>query len=212
MANRKVIYEACFEDYLRTAGVPYVAVDEAKKALFAGVRLKSFDFVVYSASGANLLVDVKGRRFPYERAGSRPSTLRHAQGRPEPFDHAHGPEPVEGHGRGATDSGRSRARPRGRRRLENWTTREDLESLAQWEEVFGSGFAGLLAFCYHLTRPEAAEAFEVVHLFRGEYYALVGVYRGAYADAARPRSRAWNTVSVPTRTFRELVRPIRAFF
>ena len=102
MANRKVIYEACFEDYLRTAGVPYVAVDEAKKALFAGVRLKSFDFVVYSASGANLLVDVKGRRFPYERAGNRPSTLRHAQGRPEPFDHAHGPEPVEGHGRGAT--------------------------------------------------------------------------------------------------------------
>ena len=59
MANRKVIYEACFEDYLRTAGVPYVAVDEAKKALFAGVRLKSFDFVVYSASGTNLLVDVK---------------------------------------------------------------------------------------------------------------------------------------------------------
>ncbi|MGB2754190.1 MAG: HYExAFE family protein [Phycisphaerae bacterium] len=169
MANRKVIYEACFEDYLRTAGVPYVAVDEAKKALFAGVRLKSFDFVVYSANGANLLVDVKGRRFPYERAGSR-------------------------------------------RRWENWTTREDLESLAQWEEVFGSGFAGLLAFCYHLTRPEAAEAFEVVHLFRGEYYALVGVYRSAYADAARPRSRAWDTVSVPTRTFRELVRPIRAFF
>ncbi|MCX5649077.1 MAG: HYExAFE family protein [Planctomycetota bacterium] len=184
MANRKVIYEACFEDYLRTAGVPYVAVDEAKKALFAGVRLKSFDFVVYSANGANLLVDVKGRRFPYERAGSRPST----------------------------DSGRSRAGPRGRRRLENWTTREDLESLAQWEEVFGSGFAGLLAFCYHLMRPEAAEAFEVVHLFRGEYYALMGVYRGAYADAARPRSRAWDTVSVPTRTFRELVRPIRAFF
>jgi hypothetical protein len=169
MANRKVIYEACFEDYLRTAGVPYVAVDEAKKALFAGVRLKSFDFVVYSANGANLLVDVKGRRFPYERAGSR-------------------------------------------RLWENWTTRDDLESLAQWEEVFGSGFAGLLAFCYHLTRPEAAEAFEVVHLFRGEYYALVGVYRGAYADAARPRSRAWDTVSVPTRTFRELVRPIRAFF
>jgi len=199
MANRKVIYEACFEDYLRTAGVPYVAVDEAKKALFAGVRLKSFDFVVYSATGTNLLVDVKGRRFPYERAGSRPSTLRHAQGRPED-------------GRGATDSGRSRAGPRGRRRWENWTTREDLDSLAQWEEVFGSGFAGLLAFCYHLMRPEAAEAFEVVHLFRGEYYALVGVYRDAYAAAARPRSRAWDTVSVPTRTFRELVRPIRAFF
>lgn len=71
MANRNVIYEACFEDYLRASGVPYVAVDEAKKALFAGVRLKSFDFVVYSRTGPNLLVDVKGRRFPYHGSGGR---------------------------------------------------------------------------------------------------------------------------------------------
>jgi hypothetical protein len=65
MANRNIHYEACFEDYLRTMGIPYVAVDEAKKALFAGVALKSFDFVVYSNRGPNLLVDVKGRKFPY---------------------------------------------------------------------------------------------------------------------------------------------------
>jgi len=169
MANRKVIYEACFEDYLRTRGVPCVAVDEAKKALFAGVHLKSFDFVGYSAAGANRLVDVKGRRFPYERSG-------------------------------------------GRRFWENWTTREDLESLAKWEEVFGSGFAGLLAFCYHLIRPEAAEHFDTVHVFRGEHYGLVGVYRSAYAEAARLRSRSWDTVSVPTATFRAMIRSIGEFF
>ena len=64
MANRRVRYEAAFEDFLRTRGVPYVAVDEAKKALFADAALKSFDFVVYSADGPNLLVDVKGRKFP----------------------------------------------------------------------------------------------------------------------------------------------------
>ncbi len=168
MANRNIIYEACFEDYLRAAGIPYVAVDEAKKALFAGVRLKSFDFVVYSSRGANLLADVKGRRFPYERAGSR-------------------------------------------RFWENWTTRDDLESLARWEEVFGSGFAGVLVFCYHLTQPQAAEHFDVVHGFRGEYFGLVGVYRNAYAEAARLRSRSWDTVSVPTATFRAMVRPIEAF-
>ena len=50
--------------------MPYVAVDEAKRALFADARLKSFDFVVYSAKGPNLLVDVKGRSCR-NRAGRR---------------------------------------------------------------------------------------------------------------------------------------------
>lgn len=62
MADRSVHYEAAFEDYLRAHGVPYVSVDEAKKALFARSTLKSFDFVVYSKAGPNLLVDVKGRQ------------------------------------------------------------------------------------------------------------------------------------------------------
>lgn len=64
MAHRNIHYEAAFENYLRTKGWPYVAVDEAKKAIFADVAIKSFDFIVYSSSGPNLLVDVKGRKFP----------------------------------------------------------------------------------------------------------------------------------------------------
>jgi len=71
MANRQVHYEGAFEDFLRSRGTPYVAVDEAKKALFADAALKSFDFVVYSASGPNLLADVKGRKFPYLSGGQR---------------------------------------------------------------------------------------------------------------------------------------------
>jgi hypothetical protein len=63
MADRKVHYEAAFEAFLRQRGIPCVAVDEAKKALFANAKLKSFDFVVYSKSGPNLLIDVKGRQF-----------------------------------------------------------------------------------------------------------------------------------------------------
>jgi hypothetical protein len=61
MADRTVHYEAAFEGYLRHRGIPYVAVDEAKRALFATAKLKSFDFVVYSKTGPNLLIDVKGR-------------------------------------------------------------------------------------------------------------------------------------------------------
>jgi len=62
MADRSVHYEAAFEAYLRDRGIPYVAVDEAKKALFSNAKLKSFDFVVYSKNGPNLLIDVKGRQ------------------------------------------------------------------------------------------------------------------------------------------------------
>ena len=70
MAHRKVHYEAAFEDYLRARGWPYVVVDEAKKAIFGSASIKSFDFVVYSELGPNLLVDVKGRKFPDRRGGA----------------------------------------------------------------------------------------------------------------------------------------------
>ena len=64
MADRNSHYESAFKDYLRAKGWPYVVVDDARKAIFAGASIKSFDFLVYSESGPNLLVDVKGRRFP----------------------------------------------------------------------------------------------------------------------------------------------------
>lgn len=69
--QRRVHYEAAFEDYLRGKGQPYVAVDEARKAIFGRARLKSFDVVVYSSAGRNLLVDVKGRKFPDSRPGGK---------------------------------------------------------------------------------------------------------------------------------------------
>jgi hypothetical protein len=62
MADRTIHYEAAFEAFLRDKGIPCVVVDEAKRALFASAKLKSFDFVVYSKAGPNLLVDVKGRQ------------------------------------------------------------------------------------------------------------------------------------------------------
>ena len=70
VANRDNHYEAAFEEYLRGRGVPYVAVDEAKRSVLSdGASIKSLDFIVSSpgsASGCPVrwLVDVKGRRFP----------------------------------------------------------------------------------------------------------------------------------------------------
>ncbi len=76
MAHRNIHYEAAFEDYLRAKGWPYVAVDEAKKAIFGADSIKSFDFLVYSSVGPNLLVDVKGRKFPDGVTGRRRGSTR----------------------------------------------------------------------------------------------------------------------------------------
>ncbi|MEX0885538.1 MAG: HYExAFE family protein [Phycisphaeraceae bacterium] len=65
MAQRRFHYDAAFEHYLRANAIPYVAVDEAKRAVHGATvprKLKSFDFVVYSSTGPNLLIDVKGRK------------------------------------------------------------------------------------------------------------------------------------------------------
>jgi hypothetical protein len=45
--NRDNHYEAAFEEFLRSRGVPYVAVDEAKRSLMSdGASIKSLDFIV----------------------------------------------------------------------------------------------------------------------------------------------------------------------
>ena len=69
VANRRFHYDRAFEHYLRANAIPYVAVDEAKRALTGDrkskvlpTKLKSFDFVVYAQKGSNLLIDVKGRK------------------------------------------------------------------------------------------------------------------------------------------------------
>jgi len=71
MTRRHIHYEAAFEDFLRSRGVPYIGVNEAQRAIFAGTKVKSFDFLVYPAVRPNWLVDVKGRLFPYDHGGTR---------------------------------------------------------------------------------------------------------------------------------------------
>lgn len=44
------------ERHLRSEHIPYISVDEAKKALFAGAKLGAFHFVIYRPSGKNWLV------------------------------------------------------------------------------------------------------------------------------------------------------------
>jgi hypothetical protein len=71
MAQRSNHYDAAFEHLLRQRRVPYVRVDETRRALLADASLKSMDFIVYAPQSQNLLVDVKGRRFGSSGAAHR---------------------------------------------------------------------------------------------------------------------------------------------
>ena len=172
MGRRSVHYEAAFESYLQARGWPYVVVDEAKKAIFANVSIKSFDFLVYSESQPNLLVDVKGRKFP--------------------------------------DPGRSSSRQPARA-WENWVTREDIESLLEWEKIFGPEFAAVLVFAYWLQGAPSSAPFEDTHFFRKRQYAFVAIRMAEYAAAVRPRSPKWQTLSMPAAAFARSVRDVAGF-
>lgn len=161
-------YDVAFEAFLRDRRTPYVAVDEHRRALLEHASLKSMDFIVYSQRTPNLLVDVKGRKFPS----------------------------------GGTDAGH---------KWENWATAEDLPALLQWQTVFGRDFRAVLVFAYYIVDERARDEFESLFDFRSRTYAFYGVWADDYQSAMQTRSASWQTVSVPSRAFRELRSPIGTF-
>ena len=168
MARLHSHYEAAFEDYLRSRGVPYVPVNEARKVIFSGNKVKSFDFLIYPGGAQQWIVDIKGRKFPY--IGSNGS----------------------------------------KRYWENWVLREDLEGLADWQEVFGDEFEAQFIFAYQLQGPPDRWPAGRPHCFNHNYYAFLAVARQDYERHCQVRSDKWETVSVPTRVFREIARPVES--
>lgn len=162
MAQRRFHYDLAFEHYLRAKAIPYVAVDEARKALRGQVKLKNFDFVVYGERGENLLVDVKGRKH----------------------------------------TGRSR------KSLDNWVTRDDVDHLTQWQEVFGPGFASALVFLYWCEAQPPDALFHEVFAFRERWYAVLAVPVADYRRHMTERSGKWQTVHIPAEAFGRISRPL----
>jgi hypothetical protein len=62
-------YETAFAAYLKSHGLCTVAVDETRRSQWGTTSVKNLDFIVLGQSGVQLLVDVKGRRFPGGPAG-----------------------------------------------------------------------------------------------------------------------------------------------
>jgi hypothetical protein len=168
MAKRDNHYEAAFEEYLRVRQVPYVAVDESKRALLGDASLKSLDFIISPAAGPSWLVDVKGRRFP------------------------------------SGDQNKQYWR--------NWSTRDDVRSLAAWETLFGPVARGMFVFAYEVVGDRAPLPIEQLFNYRGKLYGFLGVRLSEYKALAKPLSTAWDTLTMPVAKFREVAAPVDEFF
>lgn len=103
--------------------------------------------------------------------------------------------------------------PSGRQKQywKNWSTRDDVRSLAQWEELFGERFHGLLVFAYNVTGDRSPVPAELLYEFRGERYGFVGIPLWDYAEHARRISPRWDTVAMPAAAFRRLAAPVEYF-
>lgn len=160
-------YEAAFEEYLRFRGLPYIAVDETRRATLGDGPVKSLDFIVYGMRGSRLLVDVKGRRYP-GKSGGKPRTT-----------------------------------------WECWSTRDDVEGLQKWQQIFGGGYEGAFVFMYELGESvQTPEDTPDLWTWRGQRYLLRAVPVDRYAAHMRTRSPKWGTVGLSTKIYHEIVRPL----
>jgi len=91
----------------------------------------------------------------------------------------------------------------------NWSTADELASLARWEALLGPQCAGLLVFAYQVVGDRAPLPPEELFAFRGRLYGFVGMRLDQYSSFARLLSRRWNTVTVSIPQFRALARPVR---
>ncbi len=93
----------------------------------------------------------------------------------------------------------------------NWSTRDDLTSLSQWENLFGPRSQALFVFAYKVVGLRAPLPAELLYTYRGALLGFVGIRLCDYVPHARLISPKWQTVALSTRRFRELAEPWDAF-
>lgn len=191
-------YEAAFERYVRSRRIPYVSVDEARKALLpqdhvlryecspaapgsspAAHTLKSFDYVLYGPGG-NLLIEVKGRRV------APPAKRRSGD--------SHARDPLSRRPRRAT--------------LQSWVGLDDVESLKVWQRLFGPQFKAAFVFLYQCDEQPPDGLFQEIFDHDGSWYAVRAAMLDDYAAVMKTRSPRWRTVHVRTSDFERISQPL----
>jgi hypothetical protein len=180
MAQRRHHYESAFESYLRSGRIPYIAVDEARKTLLPAAPATDSGF---DSGGAPASHSLKSFDFVvYSPCGN---LLVDVKGR----------------------HGALRSRP-GSPRLESWVTREDVESMARWEALFGPDFCAAFAFLYCHDHQPPDGMFDEMFEHHGLWYAVHMVQLSDYTRCMRPRSPRWRTLHIAQPDFQRIGGPL----
>lgn len=100
----------------------------------------------------------------------------------------------------------------GKQYWRNWSTADELRSLAHWETLFAGQFQALLVFAYNVVGDQAPLPADQLFEFRGGLYGFLGIRLDHYASWSRVLSPRWQTVHIPTAKFRALARPTDELF
>ncbi len=85
----------------------------------------------------------------------------------------------------------------------NWSTWDDLVSMAHWQDKLGTGSLALLVFAYEVVGRRSPVEAARLFAFRERLYAFLAVRTADYIRFSRPLSAKWQTVRMPTATFRQ---------
>ena len=92
-----------------------------------------------------------------------------------------------------------------------WSTRDDLRGIRQWELLFGEQFVGLFVFAFQISGPFSPLPPGRLFAFRKRTYAFVGISLADYISDLRLVSQRWQTFALPTEKFRKLAKPFEDF-
>jgi len=89
----------------------------------------------------------------------------------------------------------------------NWTTWDDLSSMARWQDKLGTSSCAMLVFAYHVVGTRSPVKTEQLFAFRRQHYAFLAVRVADYIHFSKPLSTRWQTVAMPARLFRQAAIP-----
>lgn len=218
MAQQRFHCELAFEDYLRTKGIPYIAVNETRKALLLA-ESHSGGYVQNSIKERVICKDMPPGNINLTQsritADSANFDTKKSQNALKSFDYLVtsralkllidikgrkyniNPITTEKRGKSASTPGR----------LESWVTEEDVSSLSQWQSLFGSDFSAVFIFmywCYH--QPDDLH-FTDIFSYQKKWYSMRMITVDNYKAVARPRSKRWCTVDIPTDLYKQISSP-----
>ncbi len=193
-------YEVAFEAFIQQLHLPCLATKERKRSLCeenSDMKLKNMDFIISS----------KQISPPLEWSLS------------ETNDSLPNSDPDRIIIPASTNSWlcdiKGRRFPSGQKHPQywrNWVAKDDLVSLARWENLFGAGFHGLFVFVYDVCGTRLPLPEERLFPCGGKRYAFFVIPLATYMDGCRSLSVRWETVTMPTALFRRYALPLDEFF